>query len=454
MHKNLRQVGRSVSLTLSLGWFAVVTILATLAIHWSVITHLGIGVETDAFFAAMIVPQLLLVLMTSSLLHVLVPLLATQEEGDELRAELSGILLIVFVGALAAATVLWAFSPLWVRWLVPGFTREGRELTVALTRIQVLGLMFGAADCVLRAACRARRRFIWAEASTAGANVFGLLILMWALPRYGVFAAAWISILRIALPVLVMWPLVGGWSRPTLWSPIRSEALRRFKPLLLSGSAGHVTVIITRQLASLAPTGGLSLLSISQQFYGTVNTVKDKALVIPISPALAMHAKEGRWDSFRALYRQRVIVMGLASATGYLILILFGQRLMEFALARGGMTTERVSSLWWILTALGLAYISNALGQPIFAAFCARGDTKTPVRLAMIFHAVNIPTRAIMFWFYGLFGMAIIMSVSSAIALLVNLIFLERSIPAPFYSRRIEPGEKVIADIMPTSLGT
>ena len=442
------------SLPLSLGWFAIVNIVATLAIHWSVITELGIGVETDAFFAAMIVPQLLLVLITSSLLHVLVPILATQKEGKELLQELSGILLVVVAAALLLAGGLYVSSHFWVRWLVPGFTAQGHELAVSLTKIQVLGIIFGAADCVVRAACRARGRFVWAEAATALANISGLLILIWLLPRYGVFAAAWMSVLRIALPVVVMWPLVGGWARPTLWSPIRSEALRRFNPLLLGGSAGHVTAIITRQLASLAPTGGLSLLSISQQFYGTANTVKDKALVIPISPSLATFAKEGEWDSFRALYRQRAMAMGLAASSGYLALILFGQPLMDFALARGGITPEHLDSLWWLMTALGLAYISNAVGQPIFAAFCARGDTRTPVRLALIFNAVNIPLRALTFWSYGLLGMGIMMSVSSVLALLVNLIVLEKSIPAAAVSETLRRREKVIPYIRPTSLGT
>ena len=453
MRKDLRQLGSSVSLTLSLGWFAVVNIVATLAIHWSVVTQLGIGVESDAFFAAMIVPQLLLVLATSSLLHVLVPLLSTQKsDSEEQRRELFGILLVVTGAALVITATLYLGSRFWVRWVVPGFTPEGYELAVALTKIQVLGFLFGAADCVIRAACRARGRFVWAEAATASANIAGLVILLWALPRYGVFAAAWISVLRIGLPVLVMWPLVGAWSRPTLWSPVRSEALRRFKPLLLGGSVGHVTALITRQLASLAPTGGLSLLSISQQFYGTANGVKEKALVIPISPTLAMYANEGQWESFRALYRRRVLLMGLAATTGYLILISFGRRLMEVALARGGMTPEHLHSLWWILAALGFAYISNAVGQPVFAAFCAKGDTSTPVRLAVIINAVNIPIRALTFWSYGLFGMAIIMSVSSALALAINLVFLERSIPAP--SRDSSRGEKVLPYIRPTSLGT
>jgi peptidoglycan biosynthesis protein MviN/MurJ (putative lipid II flippase) len=181
--------------------------------------------------------------------------------------------------------------------------------------------------------------------------------------------------------------------------------------------------------------------------------VKDNALVIPISPTLAVHASEGQWISFRALYRRRAILMGLAATAGYLTLILFGKQLMEFALARGGMTPEHLDSLWWVLMGLGFAYISNAIGQPVFAAFCAKGDTRTPVRLALIINAVNIPLRALTFWSYGLFGMTIMMSVSSALALIINVIFLERSIPTPACDTRSGRRDNVIPYIRPTPVG-
>jgi len=419
----------SLGLTLSLGWLASVNILVTLAIHWYVITRLGIGVETDALFAGMVVPQMVVVLFTSSLLHVLVPLLAAGGEGDP-RRELWGIFLLAACAAGLAAAALHLAAGYWMRWLVPGFSPEGYALAVALTRIQLLGLVFAALDCVLRAACRARRSFVWAEAATPIANVAGLLLLVWALPRYGVRAAAWITVLRIALPVAFMWPVLGGWRRPGLRSPLRREALRRVRPLLLGGLYNQLTPLVTRQLASLAPAGGLSLLSVSQQLYGTANTVLDKALVIPASPTLAVQARNGQWRGFRALYRRRLALVALAAAGGYVGLLAFGQPLLSLLVGRGGVTAENVASLWWMLAALGLAFVSNVSGQPVFAAFCAKGDTRTPVRLAFIINTVNIPARALAFWVYGLFGMALMMSASAALSLLVNFVFLERSTPA------------------------
>lgn len=415
-------------LTLSLGWLASVNILVTLAIHWYVITTLGIGVETDALYAGMVVPQIVLVLFTSSLLHVLVPLLAP-EAGRGLSGELSGVLLLAVGAAALAAAALGLTAGYWMRLLVPGFAAEGYGLAVTLTRIQLAGLPFAAADCVLRAACRARGSFVRAEAATPLANVAGLLLLAWALPRYGVAAAAWITVLRLALPAALMSPAPGGWPRPRTRSPLAAEALRRIRPLLLGGLYGHLPPLVTRQFASLAPVGGLSLLSISQQLYGAANTVMDKALVIPASPALAVEAGARRWRNFRAIYRRRLVLVGALSGAGFLTVLAFGRPLLALLVGHGGVTAGSIDSLWWMLSALGVAFMSNALGQPVFAAFCARGDTRTPVRLAFVLNTVNIPARALAFWYYGLFGMAVVMSAGAAAALIVNVLYLERTTP-------------------------
>ena len=425
------KLGRSLPLSLSLGWLASVNVFATLLIHWHVITRLGIGAETDALFAGMVVPQIVLVLFTSSLLPVLVPLLAAGEAGGgglALRRELWGIVLLVACVAAVTAAALCLSAGYWMRWLVPGFSAERYALAVALTRVQLCGLLFAAVDCVLRAACRARRSFVWAEAATPLSNIIGLLILFWALPRYGVLAAAWVMVLRIALPVAFMWPVMGGWVRPRLWSPVRAEALRRVRPLLFGGLYNHVPPLITRQLASLAPAGGLSLLSVTQQLYGTVNAVTDKALVVPASPALAVHARNGEWREFSALYYRRLALMGLLAAAGYATVLGLGRHLLTFAVGHGSVTAANVDSLWLMMCALGVAFVSNALGQPVFAAFCATGDTRTPVRLAFIINTVNIPFRVCVFWAYGLFGMALAMSAGAAAGLLVNIFVLEKSL--------------------------
>src|SRR5882762_9950137 len=105
--------------TVTLALLAGTNILATLLFQWYVITQLGVGIETDALFAGMAVPQLILMVVSSSLTHVLVPLLATEDASTFRRNAwgfflgISGLFTMLAVGLYVTATF-------WVVWLVPG----------------------------------------------------------------------------------------------------------------------------------------------------------------------------------------------------------------------------------------------------------------------------------------------------------------------------------------------
>ena len=69
-------------LSFLLGCLAVINILLSLSYHWFLFTTLGAGSETDALFAAMVVPQFLLAAVSGMLGTVFVPLLTTERRSD------------------------------------------------------------------------------------------------------------------------------------------------------------------------------------------------------------------------------------------------------------------------------------------------------------------------------------------------------------------------------------
>src|SRR5882724_12032497 len=115
--------------TFTLAILAGTNILVTLLFQWCVITQLGVGLQTDALFAAMAVPQLILLVVSSSLTHVLVPLLAVEDEST-FQQNAWGFFL--GIGALfsALAVILFLTAEYWVPWLVPGFSHAAQLLTV------------------------------------------------------------------------------------------------------------------------------------------------------------------------------------------------------------------------------------------------------------------------------------------------------------------------------------
>ena len=89
----------------SLGILSGANLLITIIIQWQVLTVLGPGPETDAFFASVTIPQLLLSIVTGSLVHVLVPLLSGEKQ-ERLNRDAWTVFLVVGIIFGATAVVL------------------------------------------------------------------------------------------------------------------------------------------------------------------------------------------------------------------------------------------------------------------------------------------------------------------------------------------------------------
>src|ERR1043166_5122610 len=154
---------------------------------WYIVTRLGVGIETDAFFASAALPQLIFLVASFSLTQVLVPLLATESE-DNFRRDAWSLFLGISAIFCVIAAILFVTAASWVSLIVPGFSIEAKQLTVTLSRIQLLSMIGNAAIIVLWSVYYARQKFLWTEFSSVIANAAALIILFLTLPRYGIIA--------------------------------------------------------------------------------------------------------------------------------------------------------------------------------------------------------------------------------------------------------------------------
>jgi len=347
--------------TVTLALLAGSNILVTLAFQWFVITRLGVGIETDALFAGMAVPQMILLVVSSSLTHVLVPLLAVEDETT-FRQNAWGFFLGISGLFTVLAVVLFASAPIWVPWLVPGFSKAGQQLTVSLTRIQLVSMIFTASVSVLWSIYRARHRFIWVEFSTLISSAIAFVLLVKFLPAYGVLGASLLIVFRTMLQTVWLLPGLGRWCWPDWRSAAMSEAWQRVRPLLLGNSYFRTDQLLDRFLASMSPAGGLSLLYLGQQIYGVANVVTEKAIAAPMVPQLALLAEAGKWREFRRAYQKRLLAMVVLTVLGYAGLLIVGERILDLLIGHGGVTNDNVHLLWLIMVALIGYFVAGAMG--------------------------------------------------------------------------------------------
>jgi putative peptidoglycan lipid II flippase len=391
-------------------------ILVNLAYQWYVLTRLGTGDQTDALFAGMMVPQLLLTIVSGSMSYVLVPLFST--EDTEGRRQLAWTLfqgLTVLWGI--AALFLIASATLWVPLTVPGFDAETTRLTIGLSRIQLIGLAFTGAAGVQAAAYQARHRFIAAEAGP----------LIWGLPRLGVAAAAWATVIRSVLQTLFQIPALGRYRRPGRHAGL-GLAWRRLAPLVSGASYYKADGFVDRLLASLGPPGALSLYHLSLQLYASAHTVLNRAIVAPAVPLLARASAAAEWTSFSQVSRRRLRLMLLITAGSIPLLFFGGRPILSAVLGHGRFTYDRIEELWVILLLLSGVWIGGAAGQVLSTSFYSTGDTRTPMRIGVIGFTIAIVLKVLAFRAFGIMGLALAASLYYLGNMMALLLALRRDL--------------------------
>ena len=393
-------------LAVILGGISGINILITFFYQLIVLTTIGPGIETDALFAAIVIPGLFLAVISGSLTHTLVPLFSVMEQG-ELAKEAWNYTQGITIVFTAFALILWLSAPVCVPLIVPGFTNEAHQLTIVLVRIQLIGMVFSAMNGVLWPVYHARQKFIWAEISPAVGALVGLLFLLLGIGRWGVIAAAWALVLRSVIQSILLLPVLGQYNTPAWRGKNLKAVWHRLYPLLLGSMYYRSDQIVDRFLSSMAPVGQLSLLHFAHQIYNAGNLIIGKAIIAPAVPLLSQKAIDKEWPSFNQIYKGRLLWMLLITTVIFLGIPLAGNQVLVFLFGHGRFEWSEIVYLKWLLILLGGVWVGGVLGQLLSTSFYAQGNTKTPTIIGSIGYTLGIGLKVMGFYCWGVFGLAI-----------------------------------------------
>ena len=412
---------------LYLGVLAGANIGVAFLTQWYIFTQLGAGLQTDALFAGMALPQVILLVVSGSLVHVLVPLLAG-EDSERLKHDAWAMWVLVGGFFAILTLVLYAAAPWWTPLTVPGFDAAGQALTIELTRIQLIGMLFAAINGVQMAAYHARHRFIGPEAALLGASLAGLLGTVWLLPHYGIAAAAWMISLRMGLQTVLLLPGMGRPVRPDLRSPAVALAWARLKPLLLGTTYYKTDPLVDRFLLSAAGSGSLSLYYLAQQIYAAATYVVNMAIAAPLVPRLSTLHKTGQASAFNHAYQRELLLVGVLCLAGLAVLGVAGEPLLNLLVGYSKITDADISTLWQIMMWLGGLFVGGAGGQICATCFYAVGNTTTPTRLSVVTYSIYIPCKIAAFYAYGVMGLALATSLYYLANLFLQMAILQKTL--------------------------
>jgi len=373
--------------------------------------YLGNTPAAGAFKAALRIPNLLQNLFGEGVLSAsFIPEYARLNERDpEAAGRLAGVIgsLLLVVTSLLVAVGVTLAGPL-TGLVAPGYKDdiEVYALTVSLVRIMFggIGMLVLAAWCL--SVLNSHRKFFLSYVTPVLWNAVQIAALVWfgrrlvAGPEGRAALAvevAWATVVGAAVQLLVQLPaalrLVRG-LRPSLRVPSGSQARRvvaNFGPVVVGRGVVQLSAYLDQVLASYLGAPMVAAMAYAQQLYLLPISLFGMAISASELPEMARElagesgaisaAAQGRLRQRVSDGASRLVFFVVPSVVAFLAL---GDVVVALLFQSGKFGADDTVTVWRILAGSTVGLVAATTGRLLSSCFYALGDTKTPLRLAII----------------------------------------------------------------------
>ena len=399
----------------------------------------GAGIETDAFFIAFMIPNLLRSFLGEGALNsAFIPIFAEyltnhdRKKAEYFASNVLNILIIILI--IVVILGVWG-APLLINIIAIGFKSNiyKYELAVNLTRIIFPYIGFVAVAALFMGILNSYNHFLVPALAPAMLNISVIVLALTLSYKYGIFAIAWGVILGgigqalIQTPVLIRkkikYSFVVDFSDPGV-----KKLLKLLVPAMIGLAITQINVVVDRTIASTLIDGSISALYYSNRLVQFPLGAFGIAISIAIFPTLAKQTAKNDIAEFKKslLFGLKILLfLTIPSAVGLMVL---KDSLIRLIYEHG--IFSRVASN---MTASALLYYSIGLFayacvRLITMSFYALKDTKTPVKIGIYIVFINIALDLILVRYLAHSGLALATSVAAILNLIILLKVLQDKI--------------------------
>lgn len=399
--------------------------------------YFGNSEAAGAFRAALRIPNAIRNLLgegtlSASFIPVYAGLLAQGRDEDARRVAGAIASLLVLATAVAAGLGI-VLAPVITAAVAPGFSGPTRDLTVQLVEIMfpMSGVMILAAWCL--GVLNTHGRFFLSYAAPSLWNIaqIGTLVALG-----GVMAGSRLivalaigalagSVLQLAVQLPASLRLAGRWSWGLqLRSPDVRRVLTAWAPVVAGAGVVQISSVIDTQLASFLGAGAVAVLGYAQLVALLPVALFGVSIAAAALPALSRDAATNGSPALAGQVQvalRRILFFVVPSAYAFAAL---GPELLGalFQTGRFGATDTELAA--GVLAAYAIGLPAQASVKLLASAFYAVGDTRTPVRIAVVAVTLSAALAAAAMQVLGPAGIAL----GAAVASYVNVGLLLRGL--------------------------
>ena len=441
----------------------------------------GAGEELDIYFAAFRIPDFVYgILIAGGITAAFLPVFSEYFQGDEENRKWSPqalefasntlncflFLLVLICGILAV------FAPQLIKFIIPGFSPENRDLTITLTRIMFLSPILLGLSSIFSGILHYFNRFLAYSLAPILYNIGIIIGILFFVPIFGIYGLAYGVILGAFLHLIVQIPIakIAGYEYRPVFNfgfPGIKKVFKLIIPRIIGSTAYHINLVVITAIASTLTVGSIAIFNFSnnlQHFPIGIIGISFAVSAFPVfSRILANGRRESFLHSFYSTFRQILF---------FIVPISFLMFLLRAQIVRLILGTGEFGWLETRLTAASLGIFcfgifAGSLIPLLVRAFFALQDTKTPVIIGIASMVINI-SLSFLFVFlltsFGFFrnffvsilklqgiqnieviGLPLALSLASLFQLILLLIFLSQKMGGFEVKKNLQSLSKILA---------
>ena len=421
------------------GAATVIVKLVALAKEMAVAGVYGRSDAIEAFFAAALIPTLLINLISESMSQALVPTFVRVRdlEGPAPAQQLFSNAMLWMLALLAAVSSLMAlaahgFFPL----IASHFSAPKLQLSIRLFYALLPVVLLTGMATLCTGVLNTFDRFALPALAPIANSIAILLGALLLGSRLGI----WVMVYATLAGAMVHTALVGGMLehhglrlrlRWYGFNDATREVGRQYGPVLLSGVVASGGLIVDQAMAAMLPAGSVSALVYANRFVSVILTLLAGSISAAVTPYFSAMIAHGDWAECRRTLRTWVRAMLLISAPVAVALMLAGRFLVRAALQHGAFGPSDTPVVTRVLVMFAIQIPFFAASRVYYRFLVAYRRTDLIFYCGAINLALDVVLNLVLMRWFGVAGIALATSLWTVGAFLFLWFWTRKLLPAP-----------------------
>ncbi|CCV65143.1 Integral membrane protein similar to MviN (frequently involved in viability and virulence) [Paracholeplasma brassicae] len=400
-------------------------------------SYFGVGLTSDAFYAALIIPALLFTSVGVAIQNLfMIEFTAVKNQFEDidhqsrLSSNVSNILVII---AIIIASFSFILTPYIVKVIAPGFTDPDKfNLTVKLTRILIPTMVIIPVYQIRASMLRVYERFVTVALIDLCFNLFQISYLFIFADRFGIeglaysilfaYLTQWLTIEIIAHKMGFKIKKILDFKDPH-WVII----FRLFIPTMISFGIIQVNSMVDKIIASNLGDGAISALNYGFMIRNLIYTVVISTILMVVYPILLKSKEANQMDSYHEVGNKTLEILWVLTLPLTTLLMIFSKPVVSILFERGEFTdmATKITSDVLFYYAIGIAFF--AVKEFLVIVSYTHKNRRLPLFITLIGALLNIGFSLVLKQSMGVNGIAFGLAISEIISVVIMVIYIYKN---------------------------